>query len=69
MEQEQAQIRPFRPRRIERINDIPLDLGAMTLLELQVLEQQCNERFAQAHAELKMVRNALEVQFPGGRVT
>jgi hypothetical protein len=46
MEQgEQAHIIPFRQRYVERINGIKLDLGRMSLFELQLLEGQCNERF------------------------
>lgn len=41
MEQgEQAQIIPFHQRYVERINGIRIDLGRMSLLELQLLEEQ-----------------------------
>jgi hypothetical protein len=70
MEQgEQAQIIPFRQRDIERINGIALDLGKMTLLELQVLEVQCSERFQDVHHELTVVRDVLDRRFPDGRVS
>jgi hypothetical protein len=59
----------FPVRQIERINGTELNLGAMTLLELQVLEVQCSEWFAEAHTDLTIVRDTLGRRFPGGRVS
>jgi hypothetical protein len=68
MEQgEQAQIIPFHQRYVERINGIRIDLGRMSLLELQLLEEQCNERFKDAHHELVVVRDVLAQRFPDGQ--
>jgi hypothetical protein len=68
MEQgEQAQIIPFRQRYVERIAGIKIDLGRMSLLELQLLEEQCNERFNDAHHELVVVRDVLAQRFPDGQ--
>lgn len=65
----EAKILPFTPRKTQEIDGQQIDLGRATLLELQVLEQQCSERFAQAHRELKSVRAVLEDRFPGGVVS
>src|SRR5215208_2135142 len=68
MEQgEQAHIIAFRQRYVERSNGVKIDLGPMTLFELQLLEEQCNERFKDAHHELVVVRDVLEQPFPYGQ--
>lgn len=68
MEQgEQAQIIAFPSRHVERINGIEIDLGRLSLVELQLLEQQCNERFKDAHHELVVVRDVREQRFPEGQ--
>jgi hypothetical protein len=56
----------FPARQIERVNGIELNLGALTLLELQALEVQCSERFAEAHTDLTIVRDTLARRFPDG---
>jgi hypothetical protein len=41
----------FPARQIERINGTELDLGAMTLLELEVLEAETSDRFMEVHTD------------------
>jgi hypothetical protein len=56
----------FPGRQIERINGIKLNLGAMTLLELEVLEVECSERFADPHTDLTIIRDTIARRFPDG---
>ena len=67
MEQGEAEVIQFPQRYVERINGIEIDLGRLTLLELQLLEEQCNERFKDAHHELVVVRDVREQRFPDGQ--
>jgi Zn finger protein HypA/HybF involved in hydrogenase expression len=64
-----AEIIQFSQRQIERINGIKLNLGRLSLLELQVLEVQCSERFQEAHTDLTIVRDTLARRFPDGSVS
>jgi hypothetical protein len=66
MEQPKDNVIPFRHRYVERINGNEIDLGNLTLLELQVLEVQCSERFAEAHTDLTIVRDTIARRFPDG---
>jgi hypothetical protein len=52
----------FHRRYVERLNGIKLNLGRMSLLELQLLEEQCDEQFKDAHHELVVVRDVLETE-------
>jgi hypothetical protein len=66
MESQDSNIVEFRQRERYQINGIELDLGRLTLLELQVLVQQCQERFMEAHTDLTIVRDTLERRFQEG---
>jgi hypothetical protein len=56
----------MRERYVERINGIKMDLGKLSLSELQLLEEQCKWRFMEAHTDLVIVRDVRERRFPGG---
>jgi hypothetical protein len=58
----------FRPRQTEQIAGVAIHLGHLTLLELQVLEVQCSERFQEAHTDLTIVRDTIARRFPDGQV-
>jgi hypothetical protein len=53
-----------RPPRVERINGIKLNLGAMTILELVQLEAVCTDRVTDAQVELLVVQSYIPRQQP-----
>jgi hypothetical protein len=53
-------------RQIERINGVTMNLGRLSLEELQLLEVQCSQRLAEAQDEVMIVRDALARWFPDG---
>jgi hypothetical protein len=66
MPEEENNVLRFRPRDIQRINGIKMDLGRLSTLELQILELQCEARFVAAHNELEIIRRAVKGRLPGG---
>ena len=46
----------FPTRQIEQIGGMYMDLGAMTLLELQVLEAETSDKFKEFHTDLTITR-------------
>lgn len=46
-------------RGVETINGIPMQLGRMSLLELQLLERQCAERVEEAKTDLWIIRDVI----------
>ena len=59
----------FPTRQIEQIGGMYMDLGAMTLLELQVLEAEASDKFKEFHTDLTIIRDTIARRFPDGRMS